>query len=212
MVPAAGRGLAGERGEELVLALALEGDDADDLAVAELEGDVLDLAADAEAADREARRPFRARRRRRVAAGDGAGALDAGAEHKLDDAVLGAGGDVDDADGLAVAEDGGAVAERGDLEEAVGNEDDGAALGTLAADDVEDALGEIGGEGGGHLVEEEDVGLERECAGEVEDADGGERQVAGEGRRGRARGGRGPRPSRGRRRPGWRSGGGCRRR
>ena len=49
----------------------------------------------------------------------------------------------------------------------------------LAADDVEDALGEVGGQGRGHLVEDEDVGLEREGAGEVEDALDGEREVAG---------------------------------
>ena len=50
----------------------------------------------------------------------------------------------------------------------------------LAADDVEDALGEVGGQRGGHLVEEEDVGLERERAGEVEDAQ--DRRAAGRGR------------------------------
>ena len=113
------------------------------------------------------------------AAGGGAGALDAGAEHQLDDALLDAGGDGQRADGRAVAQDGGAVAEHGDLEEAVGDEDDGAAGVALAADDVEDALGEVGGQGRRHLVEDEDVGLEREGAGEVEHALDGEGEVAG---------------------------------
>ena len=48
------------------------------------------------------------------------------------------------------------------------------------ADGVEDALGEVGGQRRGHLVEEQDVGLDRERAGEVEDAQRGQRQVAGE--------------------------------
>ena len=65
---------------------------------------------------RAARRGGAGGRRRVVRGGRGAGALDAGAEHQLDDPLLGAGGDVDDADGLAVAEHGGAVAEGGDLE------------------------------------------------------------------------------------------------
>ncbi len=60
------------------------------------------------------------------------------------------------------------------------DEDDRAAGGGLAADDVEDALGEVGGQRRGHLVEEQHVGLDGERAGEIEDAQGGERQVAGE--------------------------------
>ena len=77
---------------------------------------------------REARRPRLRRRRRRGAAADGAARCSIRcAEHQLDDPLLGAGRHVDDADGLAVAQHGGAVAERGDLEEAVRDEDDRAA-------------------------------------------------------------------------------------
>ena len=170
-------GRAGERGEKLVLALALEGDDGEDLAVAELEGDVLELAPDPEGAEREARRAG-GRGCGRVVAG--AGALDAGAEHELDDLLLDARGDRHHPDGLAVAEHGGAVAERGDLQQAVRDEDDRAAGGGLVADGVEDALGEVGGQRRGHLVEEEDVGLDRQRPREVEDAERGQRQVAGE--------------------------------
>ena len=177
---AAARGTdrAGERGEELVLALALERDDADDLAVAEVEGDVVELGADREVPRRKARRAVGLDGA--GAAGGGAGTVDAGAEHQLDDALLDAGGDVEDADGLAVAQHGGAVAEHRDLEEPVRDEDDGASGLALAADDVEHALGEVRGQRGGHLVEEQDVGVDRQGAGEVEDALHRERQVAGE--------------------------------
>ena len=51
--------------------------------------------------------------------------LDGLAEHQLDDPLLGARGDVDDADRLAVAQHGGAVADGGDLDQPVGDEDDG---------------------------------------------------------------------------------------
>ena len=85
---------------------------------------------------------------------------------------------VHDPDGLAVAEHGGAVAERADLEQAVGDEDDRAAGLALAAHDVEHALGEVGGQRRGHLVEEQDVGLDGQRAGEVEDAQDRQRQVA----------------------------------
>ena len=54
---------AGEGGEQLVLALAFERDDAGDLAVAEVEGDVVELGADAQVADAEARAGRRTSRR-----------------------------------------------------------------------------------------------------------------------------------------------------
>ena len=103
----------------------------------------------------------------------------AGAEHQLDDLLLDAGRDVDDADGLAVAQHGGAIAKRRDLDEAVGNEDDGAAGFALAADDVEHALGKVGRQRGGHLVEQQHVGLDGQRARQVEHAQHGERNVAG---------------------------------
>ena len=88
------------------------------------------------------------------------------------------GDDVDDADGLAVAQHGGAVAERGDLDEAMRNEDDGPAGLALAAHDVEHALGEVGGQRRRHLVEQQHVGLDRERAREIEHALDGQRNVA----------------------------------
>ena len=110
------------------------------------------------------RRPRRAARRRR-------GALDAGAEHQLDDPLLDARGDVDDADGLAVAQHGGAIAERGDLEKPVRDEDDRAAGPRSARRTTSRTRSaRFGRQRRGHLVEEQHVGLDGERAGEVEDA------------------------------------------
>ena len=170
---------AGEGAEQLVLALSLERDDAGDLAVAEVERDVVELGADAQVADAEARRACR-RPAGVAAAGERAARACSirGAEHQLDDLLLGAGRHVDDADGLAVAQHGGAVAQRGDLDEAVRDEDDRAAGLALAADDVEHPLGEVRRQRRGHLVEQQHVGLDGQRAREVEDAQHGERDVA----------------------------------
>ena len=185
---AAGRAdRAGERGEQLVLALAFERDDAGDLAVAEVERDIVELGADAQVADAEARRAGgrRGGLRSRVRCAARAFSI-AGAEHQLDDLLLGAGRDVDDADGLAVAQHGGAVAQRRDLDEAVRDEDDGAAGLALAAHDVEHALGKVGRQRGGHLVEQQHVGLDRPAR-----APGRARAARPAGCRARCRGGRG---------------------
>ena len=58
------------------------------------------------------------------------------------------------------------------------DEDDRAARLALAADDVENALGEVRRQCRGHLVEQEHVGLDGERPREVEDAEDGERDVA----------------------------------
>ncbi len=100
------------------------------------------------------------------------------AEHQLDDLLLGARRHVDDADRMPVAEHRGAVAERRNLEKTVGDEDDGTARLALTADDVEHALGEVRRQRRGHLVEKEQVGLDRERPREIEDAEHGERHVA----------------------------------
>ena len=114
------------------------------------------------------------------------------AEHELDDPLLGALGHVDDADRLALAQDRRPVADRGDLDQAVGDEDDRAVAAALAADDLEDPLGEVRGQRRGHLVEHQHVGLDGERAGQVDDPERGERQPPRharqvEVRRGRAR-------------------------
>ena len=101
------------------------------------------------------------------------------AEHERDDPSLGALVDVHDADRGALAQDGGTIADRRDLDQAVGDEDDAAVRPPLIADDVEHSLGQVGGQGGGHLVEHEDAGLDGERAGQVDDAQRRQWQVAG---------------------------------
>src|SRR5439155_10199563 len=120
-------------GEELVLALALQRDDAGGLAIGKIERDVVELGAELKIAHRE---PGVAvvggwRLICHPRGGD-AGLLDAGAEHHLDDPFLDAWFNVDDADGGAVAQHGGAVAEGGDLDETVRDEDDRSAAVALA--------------------------------------------------------------------------------
>ena len=170
---------AGERAEQLVLPLPFERDDAGDLAIAEVERDVVELGADAQVADAEARRTVGVQARLRWCGATAArGLFDRCAEHQLDDRLLGARRHVDDADGLAVAQHGGAVAQRRDFHEAVRDEDDRAAGLALAAHDVEHPLGEVGRQRGGHLVEQQDVGLDRQRARQVEDAQHRQRDVA----------------------------------
>ena len=91
------------------------------------------------------------------------------AQHQLDDPVLGAGRDVHHAHGRALAQDRRAVADGGDLDHAVGDEDDAALAAALAADDLEHPLREVRRQGGGHLVEHQDVGLDRHRARQVDD-------------------------------------------
>ena len=173
-----------EDAEELVLPLPLEAHQAEHLAGAQLEGDVRELRAEAQVAQLEARRGGRRQRRAAGRAGrdalvDGRLGFTGGAEHELDDALLGARAHLlHDPHRLAVAEDGGAVAEGADLEQAVGDEDDRLAGLTPAAHDVEHPLGEVGGQRRGHLVEEQDVRVDGQRPGQVEDAQHGERQVA----------------------------------
>ena len=132
----------------------------------EVERDVLQLGADAQGCGRRAAAAACAAAARLARLARCARAFSiARAEHQLDDPLLDARLDVDDADGLAVAQHRGAVAERRDLDEAVRDEDDRAAGLALAADDVEHALGEVGGQRRGHLVEQQHVGLDRRARG-----------------------------------------------
>ncbi len=159
---------AGEDVEQLVLALALEGNDAEHLAGPHLERHVVELGG-LEIADRQASRSLVGAPR--VTLGDSRGLLRDFAEHELDDALLGALIDVDDADGDALAEDGGAVADEPDLAHPMGDEDDGARSPTHAGDRLEDALAQVRWQCGGHLVEQQDVRLDGEGAREVDDAE-----------------------------------------
>ena len=94
-------------------------------------------------------------------------------------------GHVDDADGLALAQHGRPVADGGDLDHPVGDEDDRAIAAALAADDLEHPLGEVRRQGRGHLVEHQHVGLDGERPGEVDDPERGERHARAPGSTGR---------------------------
>ena len=163
--------------EQLVLALALERDHAEHLARVEVERDILQLVPRGEASRGDAGLHVGRPSRRGRSLGDRGHVLDDVAEHELDDPLLGALGHVDDADGLALAQDGRAVADGGDLDHPVGDEDDRAIAASLAADHLEDALGEVRGQGRGHLVEHQHVGLDRHRAGEVDDPERGQRHA-----------------------------------
>ena len=116
---AVGAARAGEHIEQLILALAFEGGDTEDLAGPQVEGDVLESGTDPQLADAEpwfgdfgggaGTHGLLARRRDTRAL----------AEHQLDDPRLGALGDVHDTDRLAFAQDRRAIAHRRDLDEAV---------------------------------------------------------------------------------------------
>ena len=179
--------------EQLVLALALEGDDAEHLA--RVAGRRSRRAASSRAVSpRAVIRGCRPRSSRAAAVRSATAGIapDDLAEHQLDDPVLGALRHVDDADGLALAQDRGAVAHRRDLDHAMGDEDDRPIAAALAADHLEDTLGQVGGQGRGHLVEHQHVGLDRQRAGEVDDPERGQRQVPGEARQVEVAGGRAP--------------------
>ena len=103
-------------------------------------------------------------------------------EHEFHDALLRTGAHLlDDAHRLAITQHGGPIAEGPDLQEAVGDEDDGLAGLPPPADDVEHPLGEVRGQGCGHLVEEQHVRVDGQRAREVEDAQDRERQVTNHG-------------------------------
>ena len=132
----------------------------------------------------DARRAALGSRRRRAGAGT-AGRPRPGcdvAQHQPDDPLLRAGFDVDDPDRLAFAQDGRAVAHGADLDHPMRDEDDRAGGAAPSPDDLEDAFGQVGRKGGGHLVEHQHGGLDRERTREVDDPQRRERQ--------RTRGGR----------------------
>ena len=175
----AGRGTRGpgEDVEQLVLALPLQGDDPEHLARKEVERDIVQIRSSGEPLGRDAWLGItRPRRGRSPPCGVGQ-ILDDLAEHELDDPVLRTFGDVDDTDRRALAEDGGPVAHRLDLDHPVGDEDDGAVAATLPTDHLEDSLGEVRRQSRGHLIKHQDVRLGGQGAGEVDDPERGERQT-----------------------------------
>ncbi len=168
---------SGQDVEQLVLALPFESHDPEHLAGIQVERDVAQLRPGSQPACGQPRCRVGGPRGRRRPRGDRRHLLGDPAEHQLDDLLLGARRHVDDADGLAFAQDGRAIAYGGDLDHPMRDEDDRALAATLAADDVEDVLGEVRGQGRGHLVEHQDVRLDGQRPGKVDDPERGERHA-----------------------------------
>ena len=163
---------AEEREQEVALALAVEAAEADDLAAADVEGDVAQAVGPGEAAAGE----------------DGLGQLGAGgarredvavlaADHHLDHLLVGFGAGGVGRDVAAVAEDGAFVGQRLDLVHAVRDVDQRQALGAEALQHGEDLLDVGGGQGRGGLVEDEDARALGERLGDLDHLPAGERQV-----------------------------------
>ena len=177
---AAARALgAGEDVEQLVLALALERHDAEHLARVEVERDVVELRAERQAARGQAR-PGRVGARVPVAA---IAVARAGMPSTISPSISST---IRSSEPSVTSTTPTVSPSRRTVARSqtaaisimpVGDEDDGAIAAPLAADDLEDALGEVGGQGRGHLVEHQDVGLDRERAGEVDDPERGERHA-----------------------------------
>ena len=92
------------------------------------------------------------------------GSTDGPSEHRRDERVLRLGGGRPGPDDLAVAQDRYRVGEHEDLVQEVRDEDDRTATGGEAADDLVELLDLNGREGRRRLVEDDELGLARECA------------------------------------------------
>jgi hypothetical protein len=99
------------------------------------------------------------------------------AEHQLHDPLLLAGARLEAADRGAVAQHGGVVADGGDLGEAVRDEQHRAPAAAPLAHHREHALGEVGRQRRGDLVEQQQHGVEGQRARQVEHAQRRQRQL-----------------------------------
>ena len=169
---------AGQDVEQLVLALALEGDDAEDLARIQVERDVLELRPE---------RRFRALMRGTVVVAPAAALPRRSAPRPAcrltmspsisatirssEPAVTSTTPTVSPSRRTVARSQTAAISIiRCEMKM---TDRSGAAL---APDDLEDAFGQVGGQGRGHLVEHQDVGLDGQRAGEVDDPQRRERQ------------------------------------
>jgi hypothetical protein len=174
-----------EHVEEIVLALALERRDAEDLAGAQRERDLLNETR-GQGIDLERRLGLVEGPSRRLDLGGvalgglGRRARGLRAEHVLDDPLLAALLRRNRGDRAAVAQDRRPITRRDHLLQPVGDEEHRPALLTRVAHDGEDALGEVRGERGRDLVEEQEPRPPGERPREVDHAEHRERKVAGE--------------------------------
>ena len=154
----------GEDAEELVLALPLQPHEAQDLARVQGERDTGQLVPDRQVPKLDARRAGAGRRTDAASPGhhslvDGRLGVAGWAEHEVDDPLLSTRAHLlHDTHGLPVAKHRRPVAQRADLQEPVGDEDDGLAGLTSPAHDVEHTLCQVGGQRRGHLVKQQHVG------------------------------------------------------
>ena len=177
IVPCGGAAVAGQNVEQLVLPLAFQRHDAQHLALMQIKRNVGE--------PRSGFQPAHAQpgcdaslwtRRLRPRFAHGLGHRPA--QHQLDDALFNPRLNREVAHRRAVAQHGGAVADRGDFGEAVRNVDDGAARIRLLAHDFQHPVDEVGRQGGGHLVEQQHIRLGGKRAGKIEDAQRRQRQAA----------------------------------
>ena len=103
------------------------------------------------------------------------------AEHQRDDPLVASGRDIDHADDDPVAKHRRPVAERRDLGHSMRNEDYRMPALAPVADDLEYALGQIRGQGGGNFVEQEYEGIGSERSRQVDQAQNRIRKVTNEG-------------------------------
>ena len=171
---------AGEGAEQLVLALSFERDDAGDLAVPEVERDIVELGADAEVADAEARLDRPQAGRASPLLRTAARAFSIRAPSISSTIRSSAPGAMSTTPTVSPSRSTVARSQSAEISmkrcEMKMTERPVLAL---AADDVEHPFGEVGGQRGGHLVEQQHVRLDRQRAREVEHAQHRERQVAG---------------------------------
>ena len=94
--------------------------------------------------------------------------LDLGPQHQLDDLFLDARHDVDHADRRAIAQHRRTIAQGGNFDEAVRDENHRAAGLALALHHIEHALDEVGRQRRGHFVEQQHVGLDGQRPRQIE--------------------------------------------
>ena len=168
---AAGAGDAEDRLHQLAAPRADQPVEAEDLALAQLEGDAVELGRVREVGDGKHRRAD-VRRALREDVVDGA------ADHHLDDGVLRGVGQKPLAHHLAVAEDGVAVGDAENLIELVADEEDRLALALQEFDEQKELLDLLGRECGGRLVHDDDLRVDRHGARDRDEVLVGDAEVA----------------------------------
>ena len=171
-----------ERQQQVALALALQTGEPQDFAAVDRERDVAQAVAPTQRAHLQQRLlDLRAQGTRRKRLPQRA------PDHQAHDLVVAGRGHVDGPDVLAVAEDGGAVAQLAHLVHAVRDEDHRHALLAQPAHDGEDLLHLAPVERGGRLVEDQHPRLAAQRLGDLDQLPVGQREVAHRRPRGRCR-------------------------